>query len=82
MRSGSANGSRFFSCFEGGSCGLDEPPPLPDNCTEEGGIITPVTRDTIDHAGMLSAPELRLLSEWIDIGAQYYNNPFDSRLAD
>jgi len=23
---------------------------------------------------------LRLLSEWLDIGAQYYNNPFDSRL--
>jgi hypothetical protein len=28
------------------------------------------------HAGMLSAAELRLLSEWLDIGAQYYNDPF------
>ena len=26
---------------------------------------------------MLSEAELRLLSEWLDIGAQYYNNPFD-----
>jgi hypothetical protein len=28
------------------------------------------------HAGMLSPAELRLLSEWLDIGAQYYNDPF------
>jgi len=21
---------------------------------------------------------MRLLSEWVDIGAQYYNNPFDA----
>lgn len=30
-----------------------------------------------DHAGYLTAAELRLLSEWVDIGAQYFNNPFD-----
>jgi hypothetical protein len=30
------------------------------------------------HAGWLSPAELRLLSEWLDIGAQYFNNPFDS----
>jgi hypothetical protein len=30
------------------------------------------------HVGLLSAAELRLLSEWVDIGAQYYNNPFDA----
>jgi hypothetical protein len=29
------------------------------------------------HAGFLSSAELRLLSEWLDIGAQYFNNPFD-----
>ena len=28
------------------------------------------------HQGMLSSAELRLLSEWLDIGAQYYNDPF------
>ena len=28
------------------------------------------------HQGMLSPAELRLLSEWLDIGAQYYNDPF------
>ena len=30
------------------------------------------------HEGFLSDAELRLLSEWLDIGAQYYNNPFDA----
>jgi Hydrazine synthase alpha subunit middle domain len=29
------------------------------------------------HSGYLSAAELRLLSEWLDIGAQFFNNPFD-----
>jgi hypothetical protein len=30
------------------------------------------------HEGMLSEHELRLVAEWLDIGAQYYNNPFDA----
>lgn len=30
------------------------------------------------HEGYLSPDELRLLSEWLDIGGQYYNNPFDA----
>ncbi len=29
------------------------------------------------HEGWLTASELRLISEWVDIGAQYFNNPFD-----
>ena len=29
------------------------------------------------HAGYLNGAELRLISEWLDIGAQNYNNPFD-----
>lgn len=28
------------------------------------------------HEGRLDPAELRLISEWLDIGAQYYNNPF------
>ena len=28
------------------------------------------------HAGRLSNDELRLIAEWLDIGAQYYNDPF------
>ena len=30
------------------------------------------------HAGYLTAAELKLISEWLDIGAQYFNNPFDA----
>jgi hypothetical protein len=36
---------------------------------------------TVNHVGFMTAAELRLLSEWVDIGAQYYNNPFDAPLA-
>jgi hypothetical protein len=28
------------------------------------------------HDGFLTPAELRLLAEWLDIGAQYYNDPF------
>lgn len=35
----------------------------------------------VNHAGFMTAAELRLLSEWVDIGTQYYNNPFDAPLA-
>ena len=81
MRAGSANGSPdFFNCFSGGVCGLMSQPPLPDNCTEDGGTPIIATRNTVEHSGLLSPPELRLISEWLDIGAQYYNNPFDQRL--
>ena len=34
----------------------------------------------VNHSGFLSPAELRLLSEWVDIGAQYYNNPFAAPL--
>ena len=32
------------------------------------------------HQGWLEPAELRLVAEWLDIGAQYYNNPFDAPL--
>ncbi|WP_075186961.1 PD40 domain-containing protein [Teredinibacter haidensis] len=28
------------------------------------------------HAGYLNGAELKLIAEWLDIGGQYYNNPF------
>ncbi|MEM8984971.1 MAG: hypothetical protein AAGC71_18320 [Pseudomonadota bacterium] len=30
------------------------------------------------HANYLSPAELKLVSEWLDVGAQYYNNPFEA----
>jgi hypothetical protein len=35
----------------------------------------------LDHTGFLSTAELRLISEWLDIGAQYYNDPFVAPVA-
>ncbi len=35
----------------------------------------------LDHTGYLSPAELRLISEWLDIGAQYYNDPFVAPVA-
>ena len=29
------------------------------------------------HDGYLSRAEKKLIAEWLDVGAQYYNNPFD-----
>ena len=39
-------------------------------------LFAPNSGDAV-HAGILSSAELRLISEWLDIGAQNYNNPFD-----
>jgi hydrazine synthase alpha subunit-like protein/WD40 repeat protein len=38
-------------------------------------------RGTVDHTGYLSPAELRLIAEWLDIGAQYYNDPFVAPVA-
>jgi len=32
--------------------------------------------NNITHQNMMTSDELKLLSEWLDIGAQYYNTPF------
>ena len=43
------------------------------SCFDAGGGGCP----SRSHVGQLSGAELKLLAEWLDIGAQYYNNPFD-----
>jgi hypothetical protein len=58
---GSINSARFFGCFRVGStCGVFN-----------GGVVTAANGV---HVGLLTPAELRLLSEWLDIGAQYYND--------
>jgi hypothetical protein len=32
---------------------------------------------TVDHRSFLTNAELKLIREWLDMGGQYYNNPFD-----
>jgi Hydrazine synthase alpha subunit middle domain len=35
----------------------------------------------VDHTGYLTPAELRLISEWLDIGGQFYNDPFVAPVA-
>jgi hypothetical protein len=43
----------------------------------DGTYVDPV----LDHTGFLTKAELRLITEWLDIGAQYYNDPFVAPVA-
>ena len=41
-------------------------------------IINPNNPSYAIHGDIMSRAELRLIAEWLDVGAQYYNNPFDA----
>src|SRR5690606_28789014 len=67
---GNARASRFFTCFSGNNtCSTGVPANAVMGPDDAGG--------TINHHELLTQSELRLISEWVDIGAQYFNNPFD-----
>lgn len=36
-----------------------------------------ITAGSVDHTNMLTGAELKLISEWLDLGAQNFNDPFD-----
>lgn len=38
----------------------------------------PQTLPALDHGGLLNAAEQRVVVEWVDVGAQYFNSFFDS----
>ncbi len=56
------NSWRFLDCF------------VADNNCRTGDPAG--TGNTVNHRGLLTRSELRLITEWVDIGAQYFNNPF------
>ncbi|NQD37275.1 hypothetical protein HPT27_09570 [Permianibacter sp. IMCC34836] len=82
-------GSGTFVCTEGV---LDPGPPPECVITTPVNAPSPVMRvgDALNsrffqvfaaggsHAGRLSDAELKLIAEWLDVGAQYYNNPFEA----
>ncbi len=84
-----ANGNLLFLLDANGDPVLDangDPIPIlvtvtvTPSLSVAGAIVSPRFFTLFDggtHAGRLSAAELKLISEWIDIGGQYYNNPFD-----
>jgi hypothetical protein len=43
----------------------------------DGSFHDPV----LDHTGFLTTGEMRLVSEWLDIGGQFYNDPFVAPVA-
>ncbi|WP_111979234.1 hypothetical protein [Algibacillus agarilyticus] len=84
-----ANGDPVFELDEEGELILDEfEQPIPvlttvrvNNILRTGGANSSraffdLFSATGSHVNRLSADELRLIAEWLDIGAQYYNTPF------
>lgn len=41
------------------------------------GSLAPGDGDYLDHSTMMSPDEIKLVIEWLDIGAQYFNDAFD-----
>jgi hypothetical protein len=89
------NGEQLYETDENGELILDEsnnPIPLPDvpvsispsmqaGSASAGRFLGLFDRDGV-HDGYLSEAEKKLLVEWLDIGAQYYNDPFMAPLDD
>ncbi|MCU7556065.1 hypothetical protein OCL06_15850 [Alteromonas sp. ASW11-19] len=66
---------------EGNPIPVTEPVPVPavaraGSASQSAALFNALESGT--HAGWMSAAELKLLAEWLDVGGQYYNNPFDS----
>ncbi|MBL4826492.1 MAG: hypothetical protein JKY66_02035 [Spongiibacteraceae bacterium] len=76
--SGANNSNAFFNCFDtGNNCGaFVQQAEAPINCVENGTIV--VDPLPYNHAGWLTDGELRVISEWLDTGGHYYNDPFHS----
>lgn len=85
------NGNQLYERDENGELILDgegNPIPLPDipmpvpggpsmiPGSANSSRFTEVFETGGVHAGYLSDAELKLIYEWLDIGAQYYNDPF------
>ncbi len=49
---------------------------FPNECIDLGNNVG--NEAVVNHNGMLLPVELRMIAEWLDIGGQYYNNPFDA----
>ncbi|MBT2990106.1 MAG: PD40 domain-containing protein [Candidatus Thiodiazotropha sp. (ex Ctena orbiculata)] len=89
------NGNQLYETDENGNLVLDadgNPIPLPDvpvpvppsmqAGSASGGLFLGLFDAGGTHAGYLSDAEMKLIAEWLDIGAQYYNDPFMAPLDD
>ena len=57
---------------------VNVPPTMSVNGARASGNFFNRFRAGGSHEYFLSPAELRLLAEWLDVGGQYYNNPFDA----
>jgi hypothetical protein len=87
-----ANGNQLYQTDADGNPVLDgdgNPIPLPDVRVPVAGGPSMIAGNAAagrflgkfdtggTHEGYLTDAEKKLIAEWLDIGAQYYNNPFD-----
>jgi hypothetical protein len=60
------------------------PVPVPPSMSTTGAVASGTFLDRFapggSHEGRLDPAELRLIVEWLDIGAQYFNDPFAAPL--
>jgi hypothetical protein len=54
------------------------PPASTAGATASGDFFVRFEDPNDLHYNILSPSERRLIAEWLDVGAQYYNNPFDA----
>ncbi len=55
-----------------------DPPASPAGAIASGDFFSRFEDPADLHHNILSPSEIRLIAEWLDVGAQYYNNPFDA----
>ena len=59
-----------------------QPVPVSSSMSVAGANASPVFFDRFAgdpiHDALLTTAELRLIAEWLDMGGQYFNNPFDA----
>jgi hypothetical protein len=57
---------------------LTDAPAIAGSAALSSDFFDPFNDPDDPHYNILSEAERRLIAEWLDVGAQYYNNPFDA----
>ncbi|HEY7771586.1 MAG TPA: hypothetical protein VIC26_00280 [Marinagarivorans sp.] len=64
------------------TCERDANPASAGSAFDSQAFFTLFEGNDSIHTGIMSPSELRLIAEWLDLGGQYYNNPFVAPLND
>jgi len=74
LSSQNAAGSRFFSVFSANQC--QHTTVVKNGANVAIGTTTSTGGCTVNHQAWLTTGELRLITEWVEIGGAYFNDPF------